>query len=102
MSCKKKNWHKVVTQSIRCKYGCDNVYQSEKIKFKIRQKNIEKYGDAYPTRWNSDKFNKAMNDKYGDNWIYDLSKKGIEGFRKKYRSKQSEQSRKHSIEEKRH
>lgn len=25
-----------------------------------------------------------MNDKYGDKWIYDLSKKGVEGFRKKY------------------
>lgn len=86
LACKKKNWHKVVTNSIQRKYGCDNVFQSEKIKIKIRQTNLEKYGDEHPTRWNSEKFNKAMNDKYGSNWIYDLSKKGVKGFRKKYRS----------------
>lgn len=84
MACKQKNWHFVATKTIKNKYDCENVFQSDAIKKKIKTTNLQKYGDEFPTRFNGDIFAQVMHNKYGENWRNVLSKKGTTAFKEKY------------------
>jgi hypothetical protein len=63
-------------ETCRLKYGCENTFQSEKIKEKIRQTNQEKLGVDYPQQ-NKEvkaKTNKTCKEKYGYAYAFNQPK----------------------------
>lgn len=84
VECKRKVWYDTYKETCLKKYNCENAFQSEQIKYKIRRKNVEKYGEEFPNRFSGNRFNETMTKKYGNGWIKDISKKGQDAFKEKY------------------
>lgn len=52
-------------KAVKEKYGVDNVFQLEKVKEKIKQTNIKRYGVENPFSFNGERYKKFVKEKYG-------------------------------------